>query len=300
MTTQTNAKSLTIVSVTGHADYTQGSVYAISRSYRELKDRIPELKCLLISPNKPENLPDYIEHIACAPFSYLEYNIFILFSLGQFIDTEFCLIVQNDGWVLSGKNWRDEFFDYDYIGAPITLLIEPNETRHIAHRYPFWAAHFDNIPENMYEPQNGGFSLRSRRLLNAPRELNIKWGLQAPSFSDRQPFKFTFDDGDHNEDIFLSVGIRKQLEEHGLKFAPSKVAAAFAMENIYVAEKHHIARNEILGVHLTSYFVLTGENEVYMQNDLPAFGKKLADNPIINLLVGHGYEVLVPKKFGYE
>ncbi|SAL48353.1 hypothetical protein AWB74_02212 [Caballeronia arvi] len=43
----------------------------------------------------------------------------MLFALWRFIETEYALIVQDDGWILDIGNWSDEFLSYDYIGAPI-------------------------------------------------------------------------------------------------------------------------------------------------------------------------------------
>ena len=110
--------SLTIAAVTGHDGYTHGSLQSIIRSYEQLRPYINDLRCLLVSPTRPDSLPEYIQHIATQPFSYLEYNLFMVYSLGQLIKTDFCLVVQDDGFVLDGKYWRDEFFEYDYIGAP--------------------------------------------------------------------------------------------------------------------------------------------------------------------------------------
>ena len=63
--------------------------------------------------------------------------------LKKYIDTDFCLIIQGDGFVIHPENWTDEFLKYDYIGAP---------WRNLAH-YSF------------IRVGNGGFSLRSKKLL---------------------------------------------------------------------------------------------------------------------------------------
>jgi len=47
----------------------------------------------------------------------MQYSTFVMHSLYAFIDTDFCLIVQDDGWVLNGANWKPEYYDYDYIGG---------------------------------------------------------------------------------------------------------------------------------------------------------------------------------------
>jgi len=68
---------------------------------------------------------------------YGEYDRFVIKELYKYIDTEFCLIVQRDGFFVNPNSWNDEYFSYDYIGAP----------------WPNGGV------------GNGGFSFRSRSLL---------------------------------------------------------------------------------------------------------------------------------------
>jgi len=107
-------------------------------------------------------------------------------ELAPYISTRHALCVQWDGFVLDGGDWDPAFLDYDYIGAP-------------------WP-HFDDA----HNVGNGGFSLRSRRLLEASRDL---------------PF-----DGKQAEDVVISRIARPQLEAQGIRFAPASVAARFAYE----------------------------------------------------------------------
>ena len=52
------------------------------------------------------------------------------------------LIIQHDGFILNHKAWDNEFLNYDYIGAPV-----------------YW------MGNKLIEVGNGGFSLRSKKLL---------------------------------------------------------------------------------------------------------------------------------------
>ena len=70
--------------------------------------------------------------------------------LDRFIDSDFVLVVQWDGYVLNASRWRDEFLLFDYVGA----------------RWP----HHDDA----YIVGNGGFSLRSRELLKALQDPEIR------------------------------------------------------------------------------------------------------------------------------
>jgi hypothetical protein len=69
------------------------------------------------------------------------YSHFCIRELAKFVDTDFTLIFQHDGFILNPDAWTDEFLQYDYIGAP------------------WWYMDDQNVG-------NGGFSLRSKKLLD--------------------------------------------------------------------------------------------------------------------------------------
>jgi hypothetical protein len=70
-----------------------------------------------------------------------EYSKFVIESLIDYVDTQFVLIVQWDGYVTAPHSWEPSFLDYDYIGAR-------------------WPWHKDGLSVG-----NGGFSLRSKKLM---------------------------------------------------------------------------------------------------------------------------------------
>lgn len=72
-------------------------------------------------------------------YSKKDYSKFMMKELGQYIETDFLLVIQWDGYVLDENQWTDDFLKYDYIGAP-------------------W------IYSDGKNVGNGGFSLRSRWL----------------------------------------------------------------------------------------------------------------------------------------
>lgn len=114
------------------------------------------------------------------------YSRFMLHSLADHFATSHVLCVQWDGYVLDPAGWDATFLNYDYIGAP-------------------WP-HFDDG----MAVGNGGFSLRSRRLVEACTTLPIP---------------------DVAEDVAICRVHRQQLEaEFGLRFAPVEVARRFAFE----------------------------------------------------------------------
>jgi hypothetical protein len=118
--------------------------------------------------------------------SRVDYSRFMLRELAGHIETSHALCVQWDGFVLNGGAWDPHFLDFDYIGA-------------------VWP-HF----KDKHNVGNGGFSLRSRRLLD------VCGGLQF--------------DGSVAEDLLISRIFRERLEQEGMRFAPEEIAHRFAFE----------------------------------------------------------------------
>lgn len=114
------------------------------------------------------------------------YSAFLLAALPDFIGTSHCLVTQWDGHVISAENWRSAFLDYDYVGAS-------------------WPQFSDG-----HDVGNGGFSLRSRRLMDLCRDKAF--------------------DAHHPEDVAICRTNRSWLESKGMRFAPKAVADQFAAE----------------------------------------------------------------------
>lgn len=70
-----------------------------------------------------------IEVIPIPRINFDGYSKFILEELVHYVETDFCLVVQADGFVLNASRWNPRFLDYDYIGAPwptnLTLQMPP-------------------------------------------------------------------------------------------------------------------------------------------------------------------------------
>lgn len=80
-----------------------------------------------------------------------EYSKIIIKDLVKYFDTEYCLVIQHDGYVIDASIWDFKYLEYDYIGAP---WLYTDKDRNVG---------------------NGGFSLRSRDLqLILHRDDNIK------------------------------------------------------------------------------------------------------------------------------
>jgi hypothetical protein len=134
----------------------------------------------------------------CNPINSIdEYSRFMIYELKNHIETDFVLVVQYDGFVINPNYWDDIFFEYDYIGAP-------------------WPKNkFFNDENVNIRVGNGGFSFRSKKILELPSKLEIP---------------FNSYKGYYNEDGFLTAAHRKTLIENGVKYAPVEIAGKFSKE----------------------------------------------------------------------
>lgn len=158
-------------------------------------------KVKLASDIKPDNLPDFIIHEYTEKSSNIdEWNYNIIYNLTKHIDTEFALLIHDNGFVVHPESWRDEFLNYDYIGAPWPL---PDDN-----------FSYKDINGNIIR-QGNSVSLRSKKLLDIPIKLNLEW----------KPFY-----GFTNEDGFICVNYRHKYLEEGCRFADIDVAKYFSRE----------------------------------------------------------------------
>jgi hypothetical protein len=195
---------LTIVSVYGHNNGAS-AIPAISRSMREL----PGSKGLLISLEEPPNLPSNVVWKRCHNIDYLGYSLFMMHGLYAYIETDYCLVVQDDGWVLNGKNFKPEYYDYDYIGAPSHCAFG-NGTLYLNFQWT-------QATEPVSVVQNGGFSLRSKRFLEACN----KHGIVHLNSNEIHGW---------NEDAQLSAILKPVLQSYGYKYCPEYVGYGFHEE----------------------------------------------------------------------
>lgn len=135
------------------------------------------------------------------------WNKAVIYELPKYIETEFCLLIHADGYVINPSVWSKDWLNYDYIGAPWPLPRDDYSYRDI---------------NNVIQRVGNSVSLRSKRLLDVPIKLSLEW----KAFN-----------GFTNEDGFICVNYRHRYEELGMKFAPLEVAKYFSKE-------HEIAENK--------------------------------------------------------
>ncbi len=221
--------NITVVSVDGRAGEHIGVQCAIKHSMSQL----PGSCGLLLSTHRPSHLLSGIAHQSIAALGYLDYSLFVTYLLHQFIQTDFALIVQEDGWVLNGENWRDQYFKHDYIGAPthFARLTSPAGAQYL--RNYRWSQFYKTSSERVTLDvvMNGGFSLRSLKLLKAPQMMGLDYVLPPPHLSSPEN-KMHWDSDAHVEDVQLSIHMKHKLCEAGLSFSDYELAKQFSIEHL--------------------------------------------------------------------
>lgn len=128
-----------------------------------------------------------------------DWNYKIIYDLYKYVDTSHALLIHPDGGVKNPELWNPEWLNYDYIGAP-------------------WPLPTDNYSYRDEEGEivrvGNSVSLRSKKLME--RVSKFPW----KSYH-----------GNTNEDGFIAVHHRKELEREGFKFAPLEVAIHFSKEH---------------------------------------------------------------------
>lgn len=164
------------------------NVDATIAALSESLDLVNFSRCVLFTDKQPASLDPRIATQIIDPIrSATDYSFFILQRLVDHIDTDHVLLCQWDGFVTDPSAWKGDFLRCDYIGA-------------------LWPQFADGRVVG-----NGGFSLRSRKLLEACRDP-----------------KFVIE---HPEDVAICRTNRALLEEkHGCQFAEPDLAARFSFE----------------------------------------------------------------------
>jgi hypothetical protein len=125
--------------------------------------------------------------------SLSDYNRAIYEELPQRLSTDFALIIQFDGFVLNPSSFTNFFYEFDYIGAPWPTGLNHGQRAIVG---------------------NGGFSLRSKRLIQALANYRASIIVNVP------------------EDLTICKYLRPMLEDrNNICFAPVEVARYFSVEH---------------------------------------------------------------------
>ncbi len=129
-----------------------------------------------------------------------EYSIFCINELYKFIDTKYMITVQYDGWIVDASKWRDEFYDYDYIGGICNWI------------------------DGEGKGGNGGVSFRSKKLMEeCSNIIPTKWC---------HPEDVAISSKFQNQlvNVTIVTGYRKILEDKGFKFATREIQKHFSFD----------------------------------------------------------------------
>ncbi len=187
MTTKTNLRDVTLITLTGIGYKSEEHVEAIKKS----------CEGIAFGAVKLIQLAEIIDVDT--------WNKAIIYELPKYVETSHCLLIHHDGYVINPELWKDEWLDLDFIGAPFPLPKDDFSYRD---------------EEGDLQRVGNSVSLRSKKLLD--RVAQFPW----------QPFY-----GFYNEDGFISVNHRKELEKEGFKFGSLSQAVHFSKE-------HEIPENE--------------------------------------------------------
>jgi hypothetical protein len=185
----------------------KGAIFALRRSMK----KIDFGDVILVGNILPKKIPKSIKFekaIDNQLDSINAYNRYCIYDLWRHVKTSHALIVQADGYVINPHAWKNDFLIYDYIGAPWKISKE-------AYIDPFG---------NSQRVGNGGFSMRSKKLLEVPKTVEIPWEVNKSHFYNHM------DAGSYSEDGNICVHNRHLFEQTGCIYAPLEVALSFSVE----------------------------------------------------------------------
>lgn len=178
-------------------------------AFQKSVEKINFGKVKLITHEKPTDLPNFIEYSEGYKINNInEYSYYCIYNLTNHIDTTHCILIQADGFIINPEKWDNDWLNYDYIGAPW----EWNANAYID---PFG---------NHHRVGNGGFTLRSKKLLDVPKHTYIEFNVNQGDFYKHMNANNFAEDGN------ICVHNRHLYDAAGCKFAPVEVAAHFAHE----------------------------------------------------------------------
>jgi len=196
-------------------DTSEKDVFMASQIIKGIKNHIEFHDVKLLSSEIKHGVTHKIRPINSTD----NYSFFILNDLIDYIDSEFVMIMQTDGYPLNPSCWSDKFLEYDYIGAPWSRVISRNEQYSVPMKP---SPELVDLHLNA-SVGNGGLSIRSKKLIE--RVTNYNYDL-SPIYWDK--INIT---GAATEDEYICKYKRPELEAEGFTFAPVELAQFFSIEN---------------------------------------------------------------------
>ena len=183
---------------------------------RVSSEKIQFASVKILTSEDISSLPEKVTHVTIPKLDFYGYSKFIIEELYKYVETQYCLIIQADGFVINSHLWNDEFLKYDYIGAPWPETIGTS---------------FGNLDLTGNRVGNGGFSLRSKIFLEACSKVNFD----------------SIEEQIKSEDFLLCHYLHERMLNEGVRFAPLKLAQSFSLESCLDPSNHTL--DNVFGFH---------------------------------------------------
>lgn len=169
--------------------------------------------------------PSQVEHDQIDKFASIDdWNYHLFYNLWKHVDTDFALLIHEDGFVVNPDKWQAAFLDHDYIGSPWTTEV---------------AKAIQGGREQELVRVGNSVSIRSKRLMELPTKIGIPW----------RPYN-----NDYNEDTQICAHNRKYFISCGMSFAPVELA-------VYFGREHEVPEGK--GIEPFVFHKYGGKNKVY-------------------------------------
>lgn len=173
---------ITLVALTGVGYKVEAHKEALERSQKDLE----------FGAVKLIQLPEVVDIDS--------WNKAIIYELPKYIETDFCILIHADGYIINPELWNPDWLNYDFCGSPFPLPTDNFSYRDV----------YGNI-----QRVGNSVSLRSKCLIDLAPKLKLEW-------------KSYY--GNTNEDGFITVHNRHIYEQHGMRFMPFEEAIYFGKE----------------------------------------------------------------------
>lgn len=203
-----------------------GNDKSILKALKYSKQFFPNATVKFLTSGEHSEIDPDIQHVKINYLNYDDFSVFCLKEMYNFIDTKYMINCHGDGFVVNPDKWTDEFLNYDYIGAPWPRY----NLAYSCQRWPMVKQSYENS-KGEYRIGNGGFSLRTKKLMQTVSSLYIDEYFKIP------------------EDLVICVILRKKLEEMGFNFVKNiLLAGSFSCEARQV-DGYILSSDHSLGFH---------------------------------------------------
>lgn len=228
---------------------------------------IPKIDKVKVFSDKNLGIGEFYE--LPSSFSLHDYSVFAMKELNQYIDTDHIIMCHYDGFAVNGEYWKDSFLENDYLGSA-------THYKHPPLNVTLTNCKLLNKIKQQWYPLGGGFCLRSKKLLNALADPEIKTVF----------FNYAINAYWSCEDISIGILYKKFLEDkYDIKFGKIEDSIEFCAEIL-------TGYNYCLGFHGWQQIPLfLGENETLAYiKELVAIKGTNVDNQRLREFFGNCYK----------